>query len=332
MIKKLKKIFKLIKKYKEFGFKITFFQVISDTIKYLIYSNKAVENYILQVFFSKIIILKDKHVQRWIADNFTSLLYQVNGVERNIKPAHKIIWTMWLQGIDQMPEIVKLCNQSVEKNKGDYQHILLNNNNLQKYVDVPDYILDKWKNGIISNAHFSDYIRVYILDMYGGIWLDATVLLNHTFSHDIANDCSQYHAKGINSFNNDFLYYESHNWEPCFLARFDKTNMYFFLKQALEIYWKKHNSEVDYLFLNHLAFLTRNNSEILRSEYQNIPPNNPEIENMYSLLSKSTSSMEFQRIISDERTTMFKLNHRHDFYGIDKKEKTVYAYFRSKYN
>ncbi|MCM6831991.1 capsular polysaccharide synthesis protein [Leuconostoc mesenteroides] len=332
MIKKLKKFLELVKEYRVFGFKITFFQVISDIIKYLIYSNKVRGNNLSRVFFSKIISRKDKHVQRWIADNFTALLYQVSETEKKIKPVQKVIWTMWLQGQDQMPEIVKLCNESVEKNKGNYQHIILNNDNLHKYVDIPDYIFHKWKNGVISNAHFSDYIRVYILDMYGGIWLDATVLLNHPFSNNIANGCSQYHAKGISSFNNDFLYYESHNWESYFLARFNKTNMYLFLKEALEIYWKKYNKEVDYLFLNHLAFLARNNTEILRVEYQNIPFNNPEIENMYSLLSKSTSSMDFQRIMSDGTTTMFKLNHRHDFYDLNEKKETVYAYFKRKYN
>lgn len=330
-MKNIKKVLDLMNSYKVFGFKIAFFQIVSDIIKYLIYSNKIRGENKLNIFFAKLIKIKDKYVQRWIESNFNPLLNEFDENHFNVKTAKKIIWTMWLQGIDQMPEIVRLCNQSVEINKGEYQHIILTNNNLTNYIEIPEYIFDKWKKGIISNAHFSDYVRIYVLEKYGGIWLDATVLLNHPFSDKTIENYPQYHAKGIKSFNNDFLYFESYNWESYFLARFGESNIYLFLKKALEMYWKRYNKEVDYLFLNHLAFLARSNSKVIKKEYEIIPLNNSEIENVYSLLSEPITDIKYQNIINGGTTNMFKLNHRHEFSSVKDGQETVYAYLKRIY-
>lgn len=49
--------------------------------------------------------------------------------------------------------------------------------NYQEYTNLPDFIIEKWKKGQISNAHFADMLRVDLLCRHGGIWLDATILV-----------------------------------------------------------------------------------------------------------------------------------------------------------
>ena len=44
------------------------------------------------------------------------------------------------------------------------------------YVQFPDFILDKWKNGKITHTHMTDLLRLELLVKYGGMWVDATVL------------------------------------------------------------------------------------------------------------------------------------------------------------
>jgi hypothetical protein len=44
------------------------------------------------------------------------------------------------------------------------------------YVSFPDFILKKWKQGVITNTHMTDLLRLELLIKYGGLWLDATVL------------------------------------------------------------------------------------------------------------------------------------------------------------
>ena len=48
---------------------------------------------------------------------------------------------------------------------------------MQNYVNIPDYIYKKFKEGKITPPHFSDYIRCCLLDKYGGLWLDASLYM-----------------------------------------------------------------------------------------------------------------------------------------------------------
>lgn len=88
----------------------------------------------------------------------------------------KTFWVCWLQGIKNAPDLVKVCVESVKKNMPEgFDLVLLDEDNLRKYVKLPQYILDKFRKGIITKTHFSDIIRSEILYMYGGCWIDATV-------------------------------------------------------------------------------------------------------------------------------------------------------------
>ena len=47
--------------------------------------------------------------------------------------------------------------------------------NLDKYIHLPNYILEKYKQGIITKPHFSDIIWIELLIKYGGTWVDASI-------------------------------------------------------------------------------------------------------------------------------------------------------------
>lgn len=86
------------------------------------------------------------------------------------------IWTCWLQGLDNAPEIISRCIGSIS-----YHHkedlIVLTDENIPQYIDIPDYIMQKRKTGIINNTFYSDILRFMIIQKYGGIWLDGTTYL-----------------------------------------------------------------------------------------------------------------------------------------------------------
>ena len=94
-------------------------------------------------------------------------------------PVHKekknIIWTMWLQGYESAPDIVKCCIASVKERNPKYKVIVLDSNSVKEYIDIPKFIEEKWQKGIIPNAHYSDILRMLILLKHGGMWLDSTV-------------------------------------------------------------------------------------------------------------------------------------------------------------
>lgn len=94
-----------------------------------------------------------------------------------IIPKEKIIWTCWLQGEENAPLIVQRCLDSIRQHAGDYKVIVLSQETISKYVEVPIYIEQKHQQGIIPHAHYTDIVRMLLLNRYGGIWIDSTILL-----------------------------------------------------------------------------------------------------------------------------------------------------------
>lgn len=87
------------------------------------------------------------------------------------------VWICWFQGMENAPEIVKACNDSVCKFLMNKDIHIITENNYKEYVSIPEFIEEKRKKGVISYAHFSDILRTELLIKYGGMWLDATTYL-----------------------------------------------------------------------------------------------------------------------------------------------------------
>lgn len=75
------------------------------------------------------------------------------------------------------PKVVQICFNSVDKYAQDYQIIRLNDENVRDYIDLPEFVFEKRKNPEFKYAFFTDLLRLALLDVYGGIWMDATILL-----------------------------------------------------------------------------------------------------------------------------------------------------------
>lgn len=81
----------------------------------------------------------------------------------------KIIWSFWDNS--ELPKFIKECQKNWEKYAPNYQINLLNKNNLTEYVDMPQ----NWEN--LPPYRISDVLRLKLLEKYGGIWMDASILL-----------------------------------------------------------------------------------------------------------------------------------------------------------
>lgn len=97
------------------------------------------------------------------------------------------IWIAWLQGEENAPDLVKKCIASIRKNSAGREVILITEKNMSQYVTFPEYIQKKKAQGLIFNTHFSDLLRLFLLAQYGGIWIDATVLLTAPIPDYILN-------------------------------------------------------------------------------------------------------------------------------------------------
>lgn len=175
------------------------------------------------------------------------------------------LWQLWLQGIENAPEIVKLCMKTVRKFNYDKEYVVLDSSNLSNYIDIPDYIKTKYEKGLISHAHYSDIIRVMLLEKYGGIWMDATIMQTAELPPEIFEN-SFFVFQDIHNFDKDdkifdgvppelikkwedlHLYPKLSNW---FIYAEPNNRIISLTKQFLLDYWKNEDYAKDY-FLFHL--------------------------------------------------------------------------------
>lgn len=185
------------------------------------------------------------------------------------------IWQIWLQGEENMPEIVKKCLESVRVFNSDKKVIFLSENDIEKYVNIPDFIMSKYKKKIIPPAHFTDYVRLCLLSKYGGTWIDATVMLSDKIPKEIlsqevfffknkTSECKNF--RNVQDYKKAFLPMIS-NW---FIHSKPNNLIILTTLKFLNEYWKRENSLKHYfLFHYFITFAVLNNSEI-RTTWDNM--------------------------------------------------------------
>ena len=159
-----------------------------------------------------------------------------------------IIWFCWLQGLENAPEIVKVCFTSLQKYLSDREIKVIDANNWMEFVELPDYILERWEKKQIPPANFSDLLRLELLIRYGGTWIDATVLCTgseHTREYlDADLFLFQYTRPGSNEWGG------VGNW---FITACTNNDVLMVLRDMLYAYWKDYDCTLDY-YIFHLFF------------------------------------------------------------------------------
>lgn len=158
------------------------------------------------------------------------------------------VWVCWFQGMDNAPELVKKCFESLKSNLRDKEIILITSENMAEYVSFPDYIIDKWNRGIITHTHMTDLLRLELLITYGGTWMDATVLC----TRDIEEIPGYY-------FDSDLFFYQTlkpgrdgqatvlSSW---YMSALSNNRILMATRYLCYEYWKKNNNMVDYFLLH----------------------------------------------------------------------------------
>lgn len=158
------------------------------------------------------------------------------------------VWVCWFQGIENAPEVVKRCYQSLRDNLTDREIILLTSDNIEEYVKFPAYIYEKWRSGQITHTHMTDLLRLELLIKYGGTWIDSTVLCTRK-----RNQIPDYF------FDSDLFFYQNlkpgrdghatvlSSWYMCGCTN---NKILMAVRYLCYEYWKNHNDMVDYFLLH----------------------------------------------------------------------------------
>lgn len=172
------------------------------------------------------------------------------GTIAETKPVHddknEKIFTIWLQGEENAPELVKACYRSIRKNCTQ-ELVVLDENTIWDYIDLPDIIKEKRRRGQIANAHFADICRVELLYRHGGIWLDSTGFATASVPKWIIDQDFFVYMAGSNV-GSPYSFIQN-----CFIRARKGSYLLAAWRQTIHNFWINEPREFDY-FMHQLMF------------------------------------------------------------------------------
>ena len=204
-----------------------------------------------------------KHLQKYV----DAAIAQTDAAALAAEPVNdrKIIWQYWHQGVENAPELIKTCLASVKSFCPDYEVKVLTFDTIKDYVTLPQRYYDLLVQGKIKTAHFSDILRLYLLRKYGGVWIDATIMLTAPLSQELLDAEFFVMQKDVK---NDL----SENAMSCFFIR-SRSNAIFLelIKSALENYWRDCDWVINYFMFEHIATMLMQHSPELTAKWNSMP-------------------------------------------------------------
>ncbi len=161
------------------------------------------------------------------------------------------IWTIWFQGEDNAPALVRACFRSVRKHCKQ-ELIVLDEKSIFDYISLPDVIVKKYKEGKIGHAHFADICRVELLYKYGGYWLDSTGFVTSPIPDWIEKEDFFVYLTGDNYNIGGSPYSFMQN---CFIRARKGAYLLAAWRAMILDYWMHENHTFDY-FMHQLLFKT----------------------------------------------------------------------------
>lgn len=228
-------------------------------------------------------------------------VFNTDNLNQSANNGQNNIWVLWLQGEGNMPELVKVCLESIKQNAGDHKVVVLSNSNLYEYIQLPERITILYQDGIISNAHYSDIIRMTLLSRYGGIWIDATILLTSNLDSIISNT-NLYTIKNKTQGNN----VSDRRWTGFFIATEPMNPLPVIVDRIFMRYWEKENVLIDYFLIDYAIDLAYKYNATVKEQIDSITENNPQIYDLLPLLPQKYDANEFEALTKD--TSVFKLS------------------------
>lgn len=149
------------------------------------------------------------------------------------------IFALWLQGEEQAPPIVRACFRSMRRNCPDKELVVLDAKNLFDWVDLPDFVVEKWRKGKIGAAHFSDIVRVELLYEHGGYWFDATDFVTDPIPDFVQNADFFVYLAGTSINEHTFI-------QNCFIRARKGSWLLAAWRAVMLDYWSKNNHALTY--------------------------------------------------------------------------------------
>lgn len=254
-------------------------------------------------FQRKFNAFRHDRIKKKLQDYLVNAEYQCKS---SLDESVNYIWVFWAQGYDSMPDLVSKCIETVKKNSGNAQVILLTAENFEKYATLPEWIVDKFRSGIISPMYFSDALRFNLLKNHGGLWLDATDFVIDEITDDYFTGLCT--VSGLPDSEHFFI--AEGRWHTALFGGSKGHPLFQFMDSFFSKYWKENDESVDYFMTDYaLEYAYQNNIGNFR-EYidSNKGKVDPCFVDLQPHLNDTFNSKQWNSYIRDTR--IFKLTYK----------------------
>lgn len=297
-----------------FSVKLAFFRMLDDLLTRI--HIKSLSSF----FHNK----KDKWILKYLSSMLKNIILEYQGEAFGgvyIKDAP--IWVCWWSGIDDAPALVKQCVKSIQKNSANHTVYFISKDTYKQYITIPDFIFQRFNEGNMCAAHFSDYLRYSLLEKYGGLWLDATIFVSQELPEEYFS--SPFFTCKSNITETRFI--SKYRWTTFCIGGWKDNILFNFLKLSLENYWKQNDVAIDYLFLDYLIEIAYNTIPSIRNQIDKVPLNNLSRDDLQAAMNAALRSDDIDKVLNNE-TILYKLSWR-EKYSMTTQcgEKSIYAGF-----
>lgn len=206
-------------------------------------------------------------VYQMMADFTNSFPDNATGLNEPVYEKKKYAWSCWWQGMDEAPDLIKACINSLKRYLPDEVELaIITQDNYPDYLDFPRWLIDKVEDGRVTLTTFSDVIRASLLYKYGGIWLDSTILLTEALPVDFW----------------DYDIFTIREFRYClpFMGGKPGQTFYRFLMEGFFYYYKNYETTKYYLLVTYLLDIAMNRCPDIREKYNRLPLKSPGISNI----------------------------------------------------
>lgn len=222
--------------------------------------------------------------------------------------ANAPIWMLWLQGFSEFPHELSFCIDSIKKHSSGHPVNFLDLSEARKLVYIPDSIMSLYDAGNLRPALLCDYIRAALLEEYGGIWLDSSVMLVRDIPDWILKVLF-WSVKGLDFFPYSLVIPDGRNWQIYAMAGQPHALFYKGFCELFLEYCEKIDTSIDYFMSYQISYLLRTRVRSIAASYKLISNNNKKCESLQAFLQgyAPIRNAGFDSV-ADETTFLYKLS------------------------
>lgn len=225
-----------------------------------------------------------------------------------VLPEMPVIWVFWWQGIENAPDIIRRCVQSIRSNSGQFTVQIVDEKNYREFVNVPPHLLEKLSNKTITLTHFADFYRMALLAEHGGLWLDASLFVSKPIEQEIiAQPLFTIRNPGMDPAN-----ISNWEWTVGVIGGWKGNSLFRGASELLSAYWREHDILADYFVFDYLIRLLCSCSAELYAALSAVVPNNKDFYFLQEYAGAPFSDALYEKI-QYSKTWIYKISWKENY-------------------